>query len=251
MSGKFEYAPGLPGYGVKGSDGSMGLNGVAMYFTDYDGITDKSSIKNRISNNQSLISTSADDLPDYPTRKYQSGDLIIDKNGKVYEIDLSSVDLYSYTNASLALNTLFVDSGITTNHSYERYANDYLTNKFIVDSVYASAGTGDYTLIPNSMYNVSTKNFAQINYNNLLGDNGDYYPFKIFTVGTDNDSAVGLLREKNDNVWHFGNTDGTDVRDVEMHLDFATVRAKESLRVDSSAYFFDNIYAFGSYLYAN
>ena len=32
---KFDYSPGLLGYGLKGSDGSLGLSGASVYFTDY------------------------------------------------------------------------------------------------------------------------------------------------------------------------------------------------------------------------
>ena len=37
---KFEYAPGLPGYGTQGADGSDGLLGVSFYFSEYAGDTD-------------------------------------------------------------------------------------------------------------------------------------------------------------------------------------------------------------------
>ena len=35
---KFQYSPGLFGYGTKGTDGSAGLAGLALYFTDFNGV---------------------------------------------------------------------------------------------------------------------------------------------------------------------------------------------------------------------
>jgi len=93
---KFQYAPGLPGYGTQGADGDDGLLGMSIYFSEYDGETETPTIKSKINENNILSSVVAS-LPGYPTRVYQTGDIIIDKNGKVYEIDLSLVDKYTAT----------------------------------------------------------------------------------------------------------------------------------------------------------
>jgi hypothetical protein len=52
----FSYSPGLFGYGVKGADGSAGIQGMGIYYTDYDLILDIDIITNRIQNNESLFS---------------------------------------------------------------------------------------------------------------------------------------------------------------------------------------------------
>ena len=36
---KFQHAPGLPGYGTVGVDGSDGLLGISTYFCEYDATT--------------------------------------------------------------------------------------------------------------------------------------------------------------------------------------------------------------------
>jgi len=64
---KFNYAPGLPGYGTKGVDGSTGLLGLGMYYTSYDGVLDTATISVKIQTNKLLLSTDTL-LPGYPSR---------------------------------------------------------------------------------------------------------------------------------------------------------------------------------------
>jgi len=47
---KFQYSPGLLGYGAKGGDGSAGLQGLALYFTDFDPVFDLLRIEDCIEN---------------------------------------------------------------------------------------------------------------------------------------------------------------------------------------------------------
>ena len=78
---KFNYAPGQPGYGTKGIDGSTGLLGLSIWGTDYNAVSNSVILNSRISSNLDLYSGSGIAIPGYPTRIYQTGDLFIGEMG--------------------------------------------------------------------------------------------------------------------------------------------------------------------------
>jgi len=229
--GKFDYAPGLPGYGTRGIDGSTGLTGLATYFSSYDGTTDSITIKSKIVSNKILFPTD-ELLPGYPGRVYQTGDTFIDKNGRVFQIDFDEVDLY--TNTGQQLNTSgFFESGPNTVQTpiYERYSNAFTTSKFLIDIVYETTGSiGNYAANPgsgdSSIYGIRAVDFAQVKYvDNAIGS---YHPFTVWTNSTDTndaDQAIALVKADNSTNWRFGNavTDGTPRSGVDLYLDFDTV----------------------------
>ena len=99
MNEKFKYAPGRPGFGTKGNDGSVGSQGLAMYFTDFDPVSDTTLINSRIANDFALWSANPPvSLPG--GRVYVTGDLFFDSEGKAYEIN-AETDTYEYKFASL------------------------------------------------------------------------------------------------------------------------------------------------------
>jgi hypothetical protein len=96
MNRNFTYAPGLPGYGTRGLDGSTGLQGLAMYFSEFDGVADAVTIKIKIIANKILFNVD-ELLPGYPIRVYQTGDIFIDANAftSMFE-NLQNIETYIY-----------------------------------------------------------------------------------------------------------------------------------------------------------
>lgn len=223
---KFSYSPGMPGYGTKGSDGSTGLTGLATFFSSYDGLNDTITLKTKILNNKKL-NTSNDNIPGYPTRVYQTGDQFIDKYGKVFAIDLSSVDVFSYTNQTLN-TTGFFELGLNniTTPIYTRYSNNYNTNKLLIDTVYAATIPSNYAANPasaNGIYGIGAIDFGKINYVNHPV--GNYEPFEIFTNTaniSEPEKSFAIVKEIASNNWHIGNLSNVGLlRNINLSLDFA------------------------------
>lgn len=238
MPRKFVYGPGLPGYGTKGVDGSTGLLGLATYFSAYDGNADSVTIKSKIIANKELFSTD-DLLPGYPERVYQTGDIFIDKNARVFQIDFNESNLYLDTGIFLNTSGFFTELGTQTNYpQFTRYSNSYITEKFLIDVVY-SDNVGNYTSYPTSIYDNTPNYFAQVKYVDqaLVTNFNGWYPFQVWTTGIVGDEdSIALAREENSNAWHLGNKDGGVLRDVSLYLDFADISIPGNLQIDGSLY---------------
>ncbi|MBP6933235.1 MAG: hypothetical protein KBB87_07575, partial [Candidatus Methanofastidiosum sp.] len=179
MSEKFKYAPGRPGFGTKGNDGSVGSQGLAMYFTDFDPVSDTTLINSRIANDFALWSANPPvSLPG--GRVYVTGDLFFDSEGKAYEIN-AETDTYEYKFASLNMGGFFVPLGISSDQNYARYFNSNTSPKYIIDNVYTMSGGINYSQVPSNIYGIEPKNFARIEYSNIRF--GDYIPFTVYTSG--------------------------------------------------------------------
>jgi len=225
---KFDYAPGLPGYGTKGIDGSAGLLGLGLYFAEYDGTTDTTILTSKITNNK-LLSVSDVTLPGYPKRIYQTGDYFVDKNGRVYKIDLSLSNKYVYTSTRLDTSAIFSIGPTTSNANveYTRYSNSYTTDKILLDVVDSATAVSNYALAPssaNGIYGIGAADFAQVKY--VDNSVNSYEPFEIWS-NTNNvanpEKAIALVKEYGGNTWRFGNSLGGVVRDVSLCLDFKNV----------------------------
>lgn len=223
---KFQYAPGLPGYGTQGADGSDGSQGLSIYFSTLDGGSQSSAIRSAIGANNQLDG-SGNPLPG--NRIYQTGDIFIDTNGLAYEIDLSLFNNYNATPiARLNTSTIFIEGEDTsTSVVYQRYYNAYLTtDKFVVDNVFSSSGLSGYFQNPdqaNGIYGTAAKNYATINYVDL--SIGNYNPFAVWNNSADTlkpEEAIALVKEYQTNTWRLGNLDNFgNVRDTSLSLDFS------------------------------
>lgn len=230
---KFQYAPGLPGYGTQGTDGSNGLLGISLYFCYLDGDIDSLAINGKLNRNE-ILTDGNDKIPGYPTRLYQIGDMFVDVNGKVFKITaVSPSAAYVYTNSRLNTSTIFGETGDTdvTDPEYIRYSNGYVTDRFLIDSVFVSnaGAVGDYYASPvsgiNGIYGIGAKDFAQIKYVDY--DVSDYHPYLLFSntnAPGEPERTIALVKENGKNHWRLGNLDGTGVvRDVSLSLDFADI----------------------------
>ena len=83
---KFQYSPGQIGYGTQGADGSIGLTGNAIYFTDRNPGSDFIRMRSLIENNEILWASAVPGTKLPNGRTYSSGDIIIDYRGFVHQI---------------------------------------------------------------------------------------------------------------------------------------------------------------------
>ena len=201
----FQYAPGLVGYGSKGKDGSIGNPGISFYFSTLDGLTNITTLTSKISLDQ-ILSATGGQLPD--GRHYQTGDVFLDVNGRVFEIDLNLGNLYTDTGMFLNSSTIFQAGPIQEeNPRFSRYTNLYESDRILVDSIYAN-NVANYTEKPNEIYDNPAINFGKINYidEDIIPNLNDKYLFNLWSTGiTGDENAIGLIREGNQNNWHFGN----------------------------------------------
>lgn len=222
---KFKYAPGIPGLGSKGKDGSIGLTGLNMLFTDLDPVNSETIITNKITNNQVLWSTSSSSLPG--SRIYQTGDLFIDVIGKVYEINLSLTKKFEYKNIYLNSAEFFTNYTGEETLLRERKANTY--SSYMIDNINTLTPV-DYTLYPEKIYNIEPVNFTTIQYSDV--DFESFNPFTLFIGdgGTDND-AIAIVRDVNSNTFHIGNLDDDKVtpRDVDLTFDVKSLKVNRYL----------------------
>lgn len=240
----FKYAAGLPGYGTRGVDGSSGLSGLATYFTSYDGTSDRTIIKSKISNNKILFPTDSY-LAGYPNRVYQVGDIIIDKNGKVYEITAVGVGAdTSYTESQLNTSGLFIPGA--TPSGINRYSNDYLTENYQVDSVMANRTTlpSDYSLYPSEIYGIPAYNYGKINYSNYSIPGSDYNPFQVYTSGEGDSDSIAIIKDYSDegNVFRIGNLDASGVvRNVNLIFDVSNLIVSKDAGAEINHYTVDGV----------
>ena len=107
---KFQYSPGLIGYGAKGVDGSTGLQALGIYFTDRNPFTDFITLSTSIKNSEVLWSSAAPGTKLPGGRKYINGDLFIDPRGFIYEIIDAAIGDYENTGMTLNKSTFFTDA---------------------------------------------------------------------------------------------------------------------------------------------
>ena len=237
---KFEYSPGIAGWGTTGAKGDNGVQGLATYFSAYDGNTDSISIKAKIVANKILFPID-ELLPGYPTRVYKTGDQFIDKNGKVFQIDFDELILYKPTNQQLNTSGFFELGPNTINTPvYSRYSNAFTSSKFLIDVVYVSSAIGNYAVNPSrtdgSIYGIGAIDFAQVKYvdNNI----SSYHPFTIYTNSNDvtkPERAIAIVKENGNDIWHIGNKDGGGVlRDVSLYLDFKDINIPSKLNINKT-----------------
>ena len=220
MNSNFQYAPGLPGYGTGGKNGIDGSTGLSMYFTNLNGVDDHITIKNKILSNTVLWSTTT--LAN--NRKYQTGDTFVDKQGRVYEIRLSTLypDRYISTGSYLNTSNLFAFLDITNDVGVLRYYNQYIGTRYAIDSVFSTAVI-DYTSHPINIYGIKPVNFERIEFSDIAPQSKNYNPFTLFTsggTGTDYTKSIALVRDNINNKFRLGNldTDGS-IRNVDLVFD--------------------------------
>lgn len=230
----FSYSPGLFGYGVKGADGSAGIQGMGIYYTDYDLILDIDTITNRIQNNESLFSIDPAGTSLPGGRTYLNYEFIVDSQGNVCVITDASTGEYSDPPfARFATAEYFEDASAITSDVFFRYANMHSDPSFpyyIIDNVY-NVKRDSYLTYPSKIYGISPKNFARVEFSNV--DRNGLNPFSVYSSGKfryiEDSKSIGIVRDMLNNTFRIGNYDEPYVRNVGIIFDVSSLRKNSKL----------------------
>lgn len=210
---KFQYSPGLLGYGAKGGDGSAGLQGLALYFTDFDPVFDLLRIEDCIRNDYVMwSSTPGVKLPG--GRVYQSGDLFVSSRGYIYQIDASE-DEFTNTGAALSKSEFFeshVPPIYDTITGFERYSNIHnASTNYLIDNNFSSKSS---YLVPGNIYGINLQDFTRIEFT-------DVSAFTLYSSAEqafiDEHKALAIFNDKDG--FRIGNLENGNIRDTNLTLD--------------------------------
>jgi len=223
----FQYSPGILGYGAKGQDGSAGIDGLALYFTDYDPIANILNIESAIANDEVLWSSAPAGTKLPGGRKYQNGDLFVDSRGFIYEIN---ADIDEYDRAPGALNkSQFFQSkwNVISDTGFQRFHNilDGSPN-ILIDNTNSQYGSPNYTDPPKYLYGIESKNFARFEYSDIK--DGSYNAFTVYSlaanVGSDDHKSLALVYDEEQKLWRLGNIGSFDgMRNTNLILDVSSI----------------------------
>jgi len=223
---KFKYSPGMLGYGVNGIQGERGLLGMSLYISNYSGSEDNSIIRNRIINNESLLTLSINKIPGYPYRVYKNDDLFIDKKGNLYKIDFSDSDLYTPylcsggSQCNLGFENLFIDGPIQTeNPKFSKYINEFQEEHILIDTVYSnkiSTYIDNNTIYDNSI--IQYGNVFLID-QSIADITNNSRPYNIWNTLND----ILAMSRSSDNTWSLGKKTEEIIDNIDLALDFSNV----------------------------
>ena len=229
----FEYSSGQVGYGIKGADGSEGLSGMSLYFTDYDPYVDFVIIANAINNNETLISSMPVGTKLSGGRNYVNGDLFVDSRGQIWVIN-DTTKRYSITPGKLMTGDYFITDGAVTTNGFFRYWNSDVSVKYIIDSVHSKTAKPNYTSLPQEIYGVLPKNFVRIEYCDVV--NSLRNAFTVYSAGEmeldDDHKSFAIVRELSGNTFRIGNiNESNSVRQSNICFDVSSLK-KNSVLID-------------------
>jgi len=217
---KFQYSPGLIGYGPKGTNGIDGLSGMAFYFTDYEPELNTFAITNAIINNEVLWSKAEPGTKLPGGRSYVEGDLFISSRGYVYEITNITTGDYLITDSILSKVQFFDTDKMIAQEGFERWFNKYdpsSENRYLIDN--NNSQKTNY-LIPSQIYGIDLKDYVRIEYT-------DGSTFTLYSsaenTGSDEHKALALIRTSEGN-FRLGNVDNR-IRDVNLMFDVSSLRS--------------------------
>lgn len=222
----FEYSPGLFGYGIKGDDGSAGITGAGLFFTNYDRDQDVAALNACISEDRVMWLGADPSIKLADGRTYAHGDLFIDKDGWLSEIN-STTDGYQGLNIRLNTLSLFEDAFIASQNAFQRYQNiDDPSIKYIIDNIYSISGL--YPSLP-WLYGINPKNYARIEYSDIVDLLTLRNPFTVYSSGEipaiDDNKSLALIRETTNNVFRIGNINDADIiRSTSLIFDVISLR---------------------------
>lgn len=241
----FKYAPGRPGFGSRGNPGDPGRQGLSIYFTDLNPNTDRHILNSRIINNQKLWNNVLELLPD--GRGYVVGDIFIDSEGFTYEIKINTLDqtinetgvngneeatselrLYEAIGSRLTLGNMFIPLGVKTDvGQFERYFNNNVLSKVIIDNVHTTTSAINYTSSPENIYGITPNNFTRIEYTNVKPD-GIHNAYTVYSCAStldESNKALAIVYNDNTQTFHIGNLDRFgNLRNTNLTFDVSVLK---------------------------
>ena len=219
---KFQYSPGLIGYGAQGADGSNGLQGMSIYFTDYDPIFNINAIEFAIENDYVLWSTVAPGTSLPIGKTYVTGDVFISERGNVYEIDAEN-NTFLLTPGLLSKSDYFTTKYEVTN-DFTRYFNDISTG-YIIDNV--NMHTPVNYVVDKNIYGLELRNFTRIEYCDVSVN--FRYPFTVYSIGenkyVDDAKSISIVYDASIKSFRIGNIDILDgILPVSLVIDASLVK---------------------------
>jgi len=226
----FEYSPGLFGYGIKGNDGSVGRPGANLFFTNYDRDLDVAALNACIVEDRVMWLDADPNIKLSNGRTYKWGDLFIDKDGWLSEINETE---NGYNRLNIRLNTLslFEDANERTTNGFQRYQNiDDPSIKYIIDNIYSNSGV--YPVLP-TLYGINPKNYNRIEYSDVVDLLTSRNPFTVYSSGeipaVDDVKALALVRDVTSNTFRLGNVgNGNNIRSTTLIFDVTSLRKNSS-----------------------
>lgn len=245
---KFNYYSGLLGYGPKGINGTDGLQGLSLYFTDYDVDLNQGVIETAIENNYVLWSTDEPNTPLPGGRVYVSGDLIINTRGVVYEIN-KTTNTFTETPGQLSKVDFFTTNNSRTDSGFERWFNKGIASVstgYIVDNINLNTPVA-FNYTDSSIYGIPLNNFTRIESTNVISNNS-YNNFTLYSIAenseTDDHQAIALIYDPCINTFRLGNVDNSNnIRNVNITFDVSLLKYNRPFRFEkntSSGYILTN-----------
>lgn len=234
---KFKYSPGLIGYGPRGTDGSSGLPGMSIYFTDYDIFINKSYIETAIENNYVLWTTAEPNTLLTQGRKYNTGDLLMDTRGVIYEIN-KSTNTFTQTPGQLSKVEYFTTNNSRTSNGFERWFNfnsPTTSEGYLIDNLNIK-NLVNFKYEDSSIYGIQEKNFTRIEGSDV-SKNG-YNTFTLYSSGensnTDDHKSIALVYNQPENEFRLGNVDNStgNIRNTCLTFDVSLLKHNRPFRFD-------------------
>lgn len=224
---KFQYSPGLFGYGPKGADGSIGLDGLSFYFTDYDPTSDILNIQSAIENDEIMLSQVPPGTKLPGGRTYNTGDIFIAVSGDIYKID-ADANTFSEDPSGAMTKADFFDqyNDAETDNGFERYSNYYnASTNYLIDNALMS-GISNYSVVPRFIYSIYSKEFTRMEYTNTVKNY--YNAFTVYSAGatteTDDHKSIAIVNEADNGVFRIGNLNNSgNLRNVDLILDVSSL----------------------------
>ena len=217
---KFQYSPGLLGYGPKGTNGTDGLSGMAFYFTDYEPELNIISVQSAIINNEVLWAKAEPGTKLPGNRVYNNGDIFVSSRGYIYKITNATLGEFVNTDKVLSKVVYFDTNKQIVEEGFERWFNIHspaAPNRYLIDN---NRSSNDNYLFPSQVYGVDLKDYTRIEYS-------DTSTFTLYSTAenanADEHKALALIITSGGN-FRLGNVDGIN-RNTNLILDVSLLKA--------------------------
>lgn len=127
----------------------------------------------------------------------------------------------------------FVPLEIDADNGFQRFFNSNSYPKFIIDNIYTDAGAINYTESPLTIYGIAPRNFARIEYSNVVSNQRN--PFTVYSGDSSaelpsDQKSIAIVRDISLNLFRIGNLDDAgNLRNVNLIFDVSSlIHTKQS-----------------------